>query len=190
MSLQYRVYVGVNGPPDYSSPAVTTSSLTASIGPFGGSSTVVAVVRAFDAVSGLEDTSTDARVVVLIDSEGEDATGFPLAPVGLSVRATAGGNAIVSFSEPLNGGARGFHVFIGTPVPDYSTPVASIAYDRGSPGAPLSATISGLSDGVTYAVGVRAFNAIGEEQNTTVAFVTGKSTGPLAVVPLSASAVP
>jgi len=49
--------------------------------------------------------------------------------------------------------------------------------------------IPGLSDGVTYLVGVRAYNAVAEEPNTNTVSVTADATGPLPVDSLVGIAV-
>lgn len=190
MSIAYRVYIGINAPPDYSAPIVTTSSLSADLPVVPPGSKVTAVVRAFDTVSGLEDQSTDARVVVLIGPEGDDETAFPRAPTGLTTRARSGGTCRVTWAYPINGGATGFHVYIGIGSPDYSAPVTSSAYDRNSPGRVNSVALAGLSNGVSYAVAVRAFNAAGEERNINVSTVVGASSGPSPAVALAAVVVP
>jgi hypothetical protein len=41
------------------------------------------------------------------------------------------------------------------------------------------ADLTGLADGVTYAIGVRSFNASGEEANTKSLSVTADTTGPV-----------
>ena len=51
------------------------------------------------------------------------------------------------------------------------------------------ADLSGLTDGTVYSVGVRAFNASGEEANTTSAGVTADATGPRPVDLLVATAI-
>lgn len=192
MALQYRVYTngGSGGPVDYSAPAVTTAALMCDLPPVGPGADLTAVVRAHDTVSGLEDPSTDARVRVRFDGSGDDVTGYPMPPVGLSVAAGPAGTAVAHWSYPVGGGAAGFHLYSGPGTPDYSAPAASVAYDRDDPGRILSATITGLADGVTCAVAVRAFNALGEETNVTTAAVVGRTGGPSPAVPLSASPTP
>lgn len=186
MSIVYRVYVGINGPPDYTTPAIVTASLTADLPVIGPGSVVTAVVRPFDTVTGLEDTSSDARIVVTLDAAGEDNGAYPVAPTGLTVKALPGGTARVSWAYPSNGGARGFRVYTGTTLPDYSMPVVSVGWTQGRTNA---ATLTGLTGG-TYTVAVRAFNAAGEESNTNILTIIIATTGPSAVVAVSGSAVP
>jgi hypothetical protein len=108
----------------------------------------------------------------------------PSAP--LSPRATAGpsqGQAVVTWSAPSDNG--------GTPVTSY---VVTAAGPNGSPtangvtvdGSTLTATITGLSDGVTYTVSIIARNAVGSSPaaNTTVA---GTATPPAGQVSISTS---
>lgn len=187
MSLVYKIYSGINAPVDYSAPVVTTAALTADLPALPPGSVATYVVRAFDTVSGFEDESTDARVIVKVGPDGCDVTGRPSPPIGLTARAVSGGTARVTWAYPPRGNADGFNVYLGSLTPDYSAPVAVVAYGLGNA---LSATITGLSDGVTYAVSVRAFNSFGEEQNATTASVVGRSTGPAAPSAVSGSAVP
>jgi hypothetical protein len=49
-------------------------------------------------------------------------------------------------------------------------------------------TISGLSDGVSYVFGVRAYNTVAEEVNTSTASMTADSTAPGVVDGLTGTA--
>lgn len=82
----------------------------------------------------------------------------------------------------------GFKVYVGVGTPDYTAPAAIVPYSSGFMNT-FRATLSGLTDGTTYAVAVRAYNSSGEEQNGTVASVTAISAGPLPVDSLAATAV-
>jgi hypothetical protein len=53
----------------------------------------------------------------------------------------------------------------------------------------LYAIVSGLTDGVTYSIGVRAYNDSAEEPNVVVVTSIAKVAGPMPVVGLRASAV-
>ena len=46
------------------------------------------------------------------------------------------------------------------------------------------ANLSGFANGVTYTIGVRAYNATAEESNTSTVNVTADNVGPTAVVGL------
>jgi hypothetical protein len=168
----------MGGPVDYSTPIGTSAGLSFVLPPLAPGSDSTFGVRAFDASSGLEEANTDARLRIVTDTNGLDISGRPAPPVGLSVAAIAGGGIRVRwmaspslpFAKPT-----GFHVYLGTPAPDYSHPAATVPAggDRDS-----SATLPALTDGVTYQVAVRAFNAVGEETNTTTASITADATGP------------
>ena len=76
----------------------------------------------------------------------------------------------------------------GAPTPDYSTPTITVAADAAILGS-YQANLSGLSDSTTYAIGVRAYNASGEESNTSIVTVTADGTGPLPVSRLTATPI-
>ena len=83
----------------------------------------------------------------------------------------------------------GFNVYLGPgATPDYATPAAVVAYGSGLFNT-FVADLSGLTDGAVYSIGVRAFNASGEEANTVTVGVTADATGPLPVDLLIATAI-
>ncbi len=83
----------------------------------------------------------------------------------------------------------GFNVYIGVgAVPDYGSPAAVVSYTSGILNS-FVANLTGLSNGVTYAIGVRAFNTTAQEPNRNVVTITAVSVGPTAVVGLSATAM-
>ena len=194
MSLEYRIYSngGTGGPVDLSTIVATVSALTWSSGTITPPADLTYLVRAYDTASGLEDPNGDARARVVLNAAGVDISALPAAPVGLSASPRAGGTARVSwrYSPGSLWPPSDFHVYLGAGSVSYTTPVATVPYDAGSPGRAYSALISGLSDGVTYAVGVRAYSAAGEEQNTASAAVTGMVAGPAAVQSLTVAAIP
>jgi hypothetical protein len=194
MAIVYRIYFngGTGGPVNRTTPVATPSGLTWDSFPLASPSDNTFAIEVLDTVTGLQSQTGDAWVRVRIGDQGADVTLWPAAPVGLSVAPRAGGTAVVAWTAPpggAGGAPRGFHVYLGTPTPDYSTPAAVVAYDSGSPGRHYQVTLTGLSDGVVYAVAVRAWNAGGEEQNTTSVLVTGDTTGPAGVVPIAAVAI-
>ena len=93
---------------------------------------------------------------------------------------------------PMGGSAKWpttFAVYLGTGrIPSYAAAVASVAFESGEAGHYV-ANLTGLAGGVTYAVGVRAGNACGYEQNTRSVAVTAATTGPAAVNALVATAI-
>ena len=83
------------------------------------------------------------------------------------------------YSNPLNT-PSGFHVYIGLGSPNYSVPYATVPFSASYAGT-FVANLSGLLCGVTYMIGVRAFNAVAEEPNTYTVSVLTDCTGPLPV---------
>jgi hypothetical protein len=185
MSLEYHIYAGVNAAVDFTTPVATTSSLTATV-VLAASSTATYVVRAYDTVTALEDTSSDARVTVTTDSAGHDISGYPAPPHSLNVLPATGGTALVTWAYPLSGKATSFAVYLGTTAVNYAASVATVSF---VPGTTFAATLTGLAGGTAYKVGVRATNALGQETNTTIVSFTARSSGPAAVVPVSAFVV-
>lgn len=181
MSTSYRIYASPapGDPIDYATPVAAvaglswdTPPLTAGVWRFG--------VRAFDTVSGLEESNVDAAVAITIAADLSDVTGVPLAPSGLVAYPTAGGGIRVAWSFPTEGGrARpaGFHVYKGTSgTVDYGTVTATVLY--GGPG-PYTTTLAGLADGTEYTIGVRAYGATGlEEANAATVRATADGTPP------------
>lgn len=192
MSIEYRVYAndGAGGAVDYGTIVATTSSLTWTSGALTAPGDYTFVVKTHDTATGLEDQHSDCRVRVTLDGTGADTRGLPLAPSGLSAIAGAGGAATVRWQYPAGPAVTGFRVYMGTPTVSYASPAATVAVSAWGPGARYSATLLGLSDGVTYQVAVRSYNAVGEESNTATVSVVGKVSGPSPVVSLAAAAVP
>lgn len=147
-------------------------------------------VRAED-VNG-EEQNLDCAVTIVLDASGNDVTGRPGPPGGLRAFPLAAGSVRVEWSYPPARGAcapTGFHVYLGVgAAPDYSTPAAEVAYGSGAFNA-FVADLPALTDGMSYVIGVRAFNASGEEANTTTVGVTADATGPRPVDLLIATAI-
>ena len=93
----------------------------------------------------------------------------------------AGGTVRVEWPYPVVNLANvptGFHVYIGTGgIPNYAMPAQTVLFNTGIANT-FSANIVGLTDGNTYTIGVRAFNAAAEETNTNGISVTVNATGP------------
>ena len=182
----YHIYAnnGAGGPLNLTTPVFTTANTTWTTTVAKPSDTTW-LVRTFDLSTGLEDQNGDARVTVVIGSTGTDLTDLPNAPSGLTVIPTAGGGALATwiYNPGGQGGApTGFHLYSGTPSVSYTTPVTTVNYGSAYFGAGIAfhyqASFSGLTDGTVYEVGVRSFNATGEEPNTITASVTGAAAGP------------
>jgi hypothetical protein len=112
-------------------------------------------------------------------------TNLPAAPVGVSAWPIAGGGVRVVWAYPASG-ATGFNVYVGIGTPAYGSPAAVVPWSVRS----LQVDLTGLADATTYAVGVRAYNATGEEANTTTTTATTVASGPSAVVGLTVSTDP
>jgi hypothetical protein len=192
--IAYRVYgnVGSGGPVDYSTvlqdSPTTTFAMILSPGQWSFG------VRAYDSTSGLEEMNTDAVVDVVIGSDLIDHTSVPNAPIGLTTTATVGGGCSVNWAYATTGqpGApTAFDVWlwpaggVNWSVPPAATVPANLS--RGDISRHYSASLSGLIDGASYAVGVRAVNAAGSDGNTQTVDAIGSSGGPAAVVGLTAS---
>jgi hypothetical protein len=147
-------------------------------------------VRAFD--SNGEEQNLDCAVTIVLDAFGNDITNQPLPPTGLRAFAMPGGSIRVEWYYPLTRGPTvpiGFNIYLGIgDAPNYTTPAATVLYSAGLFNV-FVANIAGLSDGTTYAVGVRAYNGSGAEQNTIAVSVTADAIGPAAVDSLFATAI-
>lgn len=190
MATSYNIYAndGLNGPVDYSTIIATTSSLTYTGPDLASPSDTTFAVRATDGTS--EEQNIDCRVRIIIDADGNDVSAIPNAPTQFSAIATSGGGARLDW----------LHVpMMNVPVPTefkvWLTSGSSVDYT-----APPAETVlfsprqyrytvglTGLSDGVTYSIGIRATNAGIDEANTIKASVTGLASGPSAVSGLTGS---
>ena len=137
-----------------------------------------------------------------INTPAKTPTGFHLyvglAPPALLVVAIESGDASTGFvgtqglslpgrSSRRNSGSQSWQRAMGGS-PNYSVPAATVLYASSIAGT-FVANIGPLSDGATYAIGVRAYNATAEEPNMTTVTVTADATGPTAVLSLTAAAV-
>lgn len=194
MATQYRIYDndGAGGPIDYSSPAATVSGTTWLSPTLSAGGHYRFAVRTYDTVSGLEDDNGDAVVEIRLNASGDDVTAVPTAPVTLDARAKAGGTAEVGWTwlpRPGESAPTGYKVWVtsGTSVNYAAAASATVAHV--GVGSRHSASVSGLTDGTTYAIGVRAYNAVGDELNTNKVTIVGRSTGAGAVGGLSGSGI-
>lgn len=192
MATQYHVYSNdhAGGPVDYTTPVATVAGLTWTSGALSAGSDSLYAVRAFDTVSGLEESNVDAVARLILDASRVDITNRPGAPKDLTATPTAGGTCRVSWGySPIAGGGipTSFKVWktLGTSVNFAASPAATVPYSAAQ--ATYHADLSGLSDGTQYAIGVRAVNALADDGNTAQVLVTGDATGPAAVDGLAAS---
>jgi Fibronectin type III domain len=187
--IGYHVYAntGIGDPISYVSPLATVWTTSWTSPPLSGSGTWSYDVRAFDSLTGLEEQNIDS-ITVNVDASGNDVSNTPAAPVSLSVLARAGGSIRVDWAYPrisVGAAPTGFHVYLGSGgSPDYTNPVATVVAGTALLGQ-YTTLIKGLTNGVTYQVGVRAFNATAEEKNTFTTSVVALSVGPEAVVGLT-----
>jgi hypothetical protein len=191
VSLTYSVYAndGAGGPIDYSSSVATTGGLTWTSGALAYPGVWRFGVRASD--TGGEEQNLDCAVTLILDGSGADISARPTAPIGLRAFATAAGGIRVEWAyDTINPKVTptGFHVYRGTGgTPDYGTVAATVSFAASIAGT-FVANLSGLTDGTAYTIGVRAYTATVEEPNTATITVTADSTGPAAVVSLTATA--
>jgi hypothetical protein len=169
--LGYRIYwnQGLGGPIDYDAPIAVTFDTTWTSAPLPPGSFFRFAVRALDAETGLQEENLDASLALIIDAEGRDATQVPLAPLGVRAIPLAGGRARIEWTvagtTPARRATR-FHVYVRPHVAaTFGVPTAVVPANSAR-GDSFSVEVGGLTDGVSYAVSVRAANGYGEEANT------------------------
>jgi hypothetical protein len=196
MSTGYHIYAntGAGDPINYASPVATITSpatMTWSSSALTHPGTWSFGVRAFDTVSGLEEQNLDCSVTIALDASGHDITNQPPAPVGLRAFATAGGTIRVEWTSPPTSAAQqpqGFYIYFGTGgTPNYASAAATALFAAATANT-FATNLAGLTDGTTYTIGVRAYNATATETNTNTVTATAVSVGPTAVVSLTAVA--
>ena len=190
--LEYHIYsnTGIRGRIDYSSAIATTGLLTWTSGPLTYPGTWRFGVRAFNGFG--EEENLDCAITLILDAAGNDISLRPAPPIGLRAFATAGGSIRVEWAYntikpsvvPI-----GFHVYIGTGgMPSYGSPAATVSFATAIAGT-FVANLTSLTSGTTYTIGCRAYNAVTEEPNTSTVNCTADSSGPSAVVDLTATAI-
>jgi hypothetical protein len=196
-AVWYHIYAntGAGDPINYASPIATVDGLSWISSRLSFPGTWKFGVRAFYQPNGLEERNLDCSITLILDSSGNDITNRPVPPTGLRAMAVKGGNLKVEWSHPLSGlGARpttpvGFNVYLGTSTPlSYISPAATVSWTSSIMNV-FTATLSGLTSGTTYWIGVRSYNATSEEPNTATVSCASDATGPGAVQSLTASAV-
>jgi hypothetical protein len=182
----YHVYAnnGNAGPVDFSNPVFITPGLSYTPPPLATPSDTTWVVHTYDPVTQLEDNAPDTVVRLILNDAAQDTTTLPNAPRALTATPKPGGTALVSWSYFRNKNtaqASGFNVYVGPwPTPNYLNPAAVVP---ASVNLNLySGTIGGLVDTRLYAVGVRSYNANGEEGNINVVKVVGVNEVPEQIV--------
>jgi hypothetical protein len=185
MSTEFHVYsnTGAGDPIDYASVVDTTATLSCTTSALSCPGTWSFGVRAFDTVSGLEEQNLDCAVTIVLDATGNDITNRPAPPSGLRAFALAGGSVRAEWFYPPPSGPRtptGFHIYTGVGPLSYATPTTTVLYSQGIANSHV-ANMAGFTDGTTYTIGVRAYNATAEEMNTNAVTVTAIATGPAQV---------
>jgi hypothetical protein len=194
MNIAYYIYAnqGLGDPINYATPIAMSTQLTWTSPPLNAPGRFRFGVRASDSTSGLQEQNVDVVVLVVLDPAGNDITKVPRAPVGLRAFARAGGVVRVEWSSPANDLARqptGFHIYVTAgSVLNYSQPTATVLWSSGRFGS-FSVDQGGLTNGLAYSVGVRAFNAVGEEANTVAVAVTADGIPPSLVDSLETVAI-
>jgi hypothetical protein len=193
MAINYHVYsnTGAGDPINYSSPIDTTANLTFTTAALAHPGTWSFGVRAFDTVSGLEESNVDAVVTIVLSATGVDITNTPPSPLGLRAFAIQNAGIRAEWTSPPTTPAKAptsFNIYSGIGTPDFTTPIANILASSGLANSFVANLTSGFTGGTTYAIGVRAVNATGVDQNTNFVSVTVSSTGPTAVLSLTATA--
>lgn len=189
--VHYLIYSnsGAGDPIDYDSPIAITDDTTWLGGILAVPGTWEFGVRAENEY-GVEQ-NIDAVVTIVLDPNGVDISNRPNPPTGLRAF-PVGANAIrVEWYFPPVRGPKapvGFNVYssIGA-VLSYGTPADTVLFGDGLFNA-FHADLPGLVAGTPYIIGVRSFNASGEEANANTVAATPSGSGPLAVVGLVAVA--
>lgn len=193
MSLVYQIFAndGAGGQVDYTTVVATVSSLSQAMSALALGSDTTFAVRAHNTVTGFTDKNVDAQARIILDGSGNDVTNRPLAPPHLRAMSQAGGSVAIEWLWPFNTRSKtptGFHVYLGTSgTVNYGTVKATVPYIAGRPA--YRAVITGLTDGTAYVAGVRAYNAIGEEPNTSSVSFTADATPPASVLSLISALV-
>jgi hypothetical protein len=189
----YYIYSNTgSGPINYNTPIATIygySNTTWTSSPLAHPDTWMFGVRAFNG-AGIE-LNLDASITLILDALGHDITNRPKPPFGLRAFPMAGGALRVEWAyNTINPSPvpTGFHVYVGIGSPNYGSPDATVPFTS-AVGGTFVANLPPLSNGVTYTIGVRAYNGTAEEPNTVTVTATADSSGPLAVSGLSGLAI-
>ena len=196
LSPYFEVWQGLpdGSPIDYTAtPTATLRGLTWTSSALATPSSTRFAVRAYDPLTGYDDGNLDATVIVTLDSFGRDITSLPNAPTALTASPGPSGTLVLRWASITPPGSTnapsGFYAYLGTGTGSlsYSTPAATVPYVSGL--TLYTATLSGLTNGTTYTIGVRAYNAVGSETNTATTTATASTTGPLPISSLTGIAL-
>ena len=170
-AISYLVYANAGGgdPIDYAHPLAMIAAPGWTSPALSAPGHYKFGVRTRDLGTGLVEENLDAAIELVIDGAGRDCTAIPPAPLGLRFVPIAGGKARLEWSCPCQSAMRqplGFNIYVGIDGPiSYSVPYATV------PWLPsrfdfFRAELGGLAGRGRCLVGVRAYNASGEELNT------------------------
>jgi hypothetical protein len=183
MTTHYHIYMGDHsgGPINYAAPIGTAAGTTFSPPALPAGSRTRFGIRAFDTATGMEEKNTDATIEIVIAADGSDVSAIPGDCVGVEARAAGAGNVRVAWSYlavPGMPAPTAFHVYANPGAIDWTLPpVVSVT---ASPTRQYVTFLSGMADGVAYAVGVRSV-AAGVESPGVAVPVVGISAGILDV---------
>lgn len=193
MATQYHVYAndGAGGPIDYGTVVATTASLTWASGALAYPGDWRFGVRAFDTVSGLEESNVDAAVRLVLDATGVDITGRPAPVASLAVATVVGGSLRVTWFPASHATPRptGYRVWCqgGASVNFALAPDATVPFDGAA--TVFAATIGPLTSGADYAVAVRAYAGSTDDGSTAFVLAVPDGDGPDPVDDLTAVAL-
>lgn len=196
-AVWYHVYAntGQDDPINYSArggPIATVDGLSWTSSALSYPGTWKFGVRAFYYPNGLEEQNLDCAIELILSATGADITNRPGPPRGLRALPVAGGNVKVEWSYPNPASTAqtptGFNVYSGAGSLSYATPNTTVSYTSSIMNG-FTVVLTGLTNGTTYTIGVRAYNATAEEPNTVTVTCTSDATGPTAVQCLTGFAV-
>ncbi|WP_313588412.1 fibronectin type III domain-containing protein, partial [Aquidulcibacter sp.] len=169
----------------YSAPTATggsaITSYTASCAAGGATRTGIGTTSPID-VTGLSNGTAYSCSITATNATGTSASstaasatpGLPIAPAAPTIGAAtpADRGASIAFTAPLITG--------GSPITSYNVTCVNGTVSISAAGSTSPATVTGLSNGLTYSCSVRAINAVG----------TGPASANVSVVPNGAVATP
>jgi hypothetical protein len=198
MAVVYRIYAntGAGDPIDWEAPVATVSGLTWNTPALAFSTDWSFGMRPYDDVLMLEYQGIDATTRVIVGPNGEDLTDRP-PPVQNVIVTGAEGLALnvawsfgvvnsgtYSFVRPT--GFKVWHAVAPGPIDYDDPPSVTVPYAVGQ--INYSATITGLTAGTDYVIGVRSYGVLSDDGSVDVVLATVDGTAPSAPQSLVATA--